>query len=75
MSANHERVQEILDEIAKLPPEEWPAYLNVACSGEEEVRSEVESLMAHVTSTGFDEGGDSEKPPRMKSNPSIDEAP
>src|ERR1044072_6318112 len=40
------RIKEVLDVSLRLPPEERPAYLNRICENDQELRDEVESLIA-----------------------------
>jgi serine/threonine protein kinase/tetratricopeptide (TPR) repeat protein len=49
-----EKVRSIFQAAGELPPEEWAAYLDKACAGDEDVRQEVESLLAsHEQATDF----------------------
>ncbi|MBV8906142.1 MAG: protein kinase, partial [Acidobacteriia bacterium] len=41
------RVEELFDHAAALPPEERGVFLDNACAGDERLRQEVESLLAH----------------------------
>ena len=47
MSENWDRIQSLFLEAVNLPPEKRASFLETACAGEEEVRREVESLIAH----------------------------
>ena len=40
------RIDQLLDEAMELPIADRPAYLDQACAGDEELRQEVESLLA-----------------------------
>src|SRR5258708_2579854 len=46
------RVEETFHEAAELPPDARPDFLDRACRGDEELRREVETLLAHDTSEG-----------------------
>ncbi len=47
-----ERTKQILEEALRYPPERRNAYLDVACSGDRELRAEVESLIASHEEAG-----------------------
>ena len=47
MSENWERIQSLFLEAIDLPPTERSSFLDTACAGDEQVRREVESLIAH----------------------------
>jgi tetratricopeptide (TPR) repeat protein/predicted Ser/Thr protein kinase len=46
------RVATILDEVLELPPAEQTGYLELACSGDSDLRSDVEALLAADASSG-----------------------
>lgn len=47
MTQSWNRIQNLFLEALDLPPEERPSFLDKACAGDQEVRREVESLIAH----------------------------
>src|SRR5215469_8241324 len=47
MRENWERIQSLFLEAIDLPPTERASFLETACAGDEQVRREVESLLAH----------------------------
>jgi eukaryotic-like serine/threonine-protein kinase len=47
MTQSWDRIQSLFLEALDLPPEERPSFLDRACAGDQEVRREVESLIAH----------------------------
>jgi WD40 repeat protein/serine/threonine protein kinase len=53
-----ERVWTLFDQAVELPPDERSAFLDAACQGEPDLRTEVESLLAH--DPGLLEGDDKE---------------
>ncbi|HKP73831.1 MAG TPA: protein kinase [Pyrinomonadaceae bacterium] len=42
-----EQVAELVESALDREPEEWPAFLEEACAGDERLRAEVESLLSH----------------------------
>jgi serine/threonine protein kinase/WD40 repeat protein len=42
-----QQVEKLFHEVAALPPEQRPAYLNAACAGDRELRAAVEELLRH----------------------------
>ncbi len=52
-SARWRRVEEIYQAAAERQPEERAAFVAVACAGEEDLRCEVESLLAQPSDTGM----------------------
>ena len=47
-----QRVEEIFHQAAELAPEARPAFLDQACAGDESLRREIESLLAHDAEDG-----------------------
>jgi eukaryotic-like serine/threonine-protein kinase len=47
-----QRVEEIFHQAAELAPEARPAFLDQACAGDESLRTEIESLLAHDAEAG-----------------------
>jgi serine/threonine protein kinase len=47
MTQSWERIQSLFLEALDLPPEQRSSFLDTACNGDEEMRREVESLIAH----------------------------
>jgi hypothetical protein len=52
-SARWQRVEEIYQAAAERKPEERAAFLAVACAGDEDLRREVESLLAQPSEDGM----------------------
>src|SRR5262245_50274029 len=52
-----ERVWDLFDRAAALPPDERAAFLDGACGGDAEIRAEVESLLAHDVESTTEHGG------------------
>jgi eukaryotic-like serine/threonine-protein kinase len=46
------QVEAVLERALELPSEEWPAFFNRSCNGDEELRREVESLIEAQASAG-----------------------
>lgn len=42
-----ERLAELVESALELDPESWPAYLEEACAGDDDLRAEVESLLGY----------------------------
>jgi serine/threonine protein kinase/Tfp pilus assembly protein PilF len=47
-----ERTKQILEDALRLPSEQRPAYLESACAGDKELRSEIESLISSLREAG-----------------------
>ena len=47
-----ERTKQILEEALRIAPEQQPAYLDLVCGSDSELRAEVESLIASYTEAG-----------------------
>jgi len=49
-----QRVEQVLDRALTLEPASWPSLLDEACSGDPELRAEVEALLAKLPqASGF----------------------
>ena len=47
-----ERTKQILEEALRIAPEQRPAYLDLVCGADSEMRAEVESLIASHAEAG-----------------------